>query len=71
MCDVTLGYVVALAWCCCPCLKLECDTKEMEKRSCFLKAVQRRRRERARKSRAARDGVAYSPVDEDDEFEEP
>ena len=30
-------YFVLFAWCCCPCFKLECNTKELEKRSCFIK----------------------------------
>lgn len=48
-----IGGAFLFGFCCCPCFKMDCDTAEIEKRSCFLKAMQRRRRERARHARAA------------------
>jgi len=58
------GLVVVLAWCCCPCFKLDCHDVDLENRSCFLRAVQRRRR--LRRARAL--GV---PSAADDEEQEP
>ena len=59
-----VGALYCFGFCCCPCCKLDCDTAEIEKRSCFLQAMQRRRRERARKARAAkaaRSGASGEP----------
>ena len=45
------------------CFRLDCDVDELRKRSCFLQAAERRRRERARQARLGRgdDGGAAAP----------
>ena len=57
------GAALTFGFCCCPCFRLDCDADELRKRSCFLQAVERRRRERARQARLGRgdDGGAAAP----------
>ena len=57
------GAVLTFGFCCCPCFRLDCDADELRKRSCFLQAVERRRRERARQARLGRgdDGGGAAP----------
>jgi hypothetical protein len=50
------GAGLTFGFCCCPCFRLDCDADELRKRSCFLQAVERRRRENARRARVARGG---------------
>ena len=57
------GAALTFGFCCCPCFRLDCDADELRKRSCFLQAVERRRRERAAQARLGRgdDGGAVAP----------
>mmetsp|Transcript_22215 Transcript_22215/g.68395 ORF Transcript_22215/g.68395 Transcript_22215/m.68395 type:complete len:125 (-) Transcript_22215:126-500(-) len=55
------GLLLVVAWCCCPCFKLDCQ--DVENRSCFLRAIQRRRR--LRRARAL--GVPSAAQDEEEE----
>jgi len=59
-----LGGFFVLAWCCCPCFKLECDPDYIESRSCFLRSIQRRRR--ARRARNRPDSAAATYDDEEE-----
>mmetsp|Transcript_9466 Transcript_9466/g.13100 ORF Transcript_9466/g.13100 Transcript_9466/m.13100 type:complete len:139 (-) Transcript_9466:184-600(-) len=61
------GFCIVFAWCCCPCFKLECDHVDLESRSCFLRAIQRRRRIR----RARNMGIRSAAEDDVDDEEEP
>ncbi|KAJ8614504.1 hypothetical protein CTAYLR_000771 [Chrysophaeum taylorii] len=64
-----LGVVLMLAWCCCPCFKLECDQEYIESRSCFLRSIQRRRRARRARTHGNGGGGSADHADSDDEEE--